>query len=129
MSPNQKDQNTDSLASEICINQKQFICDICQKDFFTEIHYQVHLIIHLLPEHLNCHDCQKGFTHILSLNKHLEMHTNLMSIVCHMCKKEFFDADSRNKHAKEHHSESLKACVIRLFACILILQLIIIIIN
>lgn len=88
-------KNSDSVSSEICISQKHFICDVCNKKFYTKFHYQIHSVTHLLPEQLeSCHECQEGSAHILTLDKHLEIHNSSVCIT------------SMTEHGKTNNSDS-----------------------
>lgn len=53
---------------------RAFECTMCQRKFFLESYYILHVRSHLKDNHLLCHICGKRFSKIYYFQKHLRMH-------------------------------------------------------
>ena len=85
---------------------KQFICNICPKEFCSKIQFLIHCVTHLVENNFDCEVCRLGFAHVFNLDDHLQNHNIQNTFVCHICKKEFFDENVFNEHFARHGYEN-----------------------
>ena len=82
---------------------QQYVCDMCQKSFFSNIELKNHLISHTGKKAFKCHFCDQAFTKESDLNKHKNIHSKLHK--CEKCNFTFKRMSDLNVHMKTHENQ------------------------
>ncbi|CAG5994902.1 unnamed protein product [Menidia menidia] len=89
---------------------KPFICQVCNKGFFTKRDVEVHIRIHTGEKPFHCHLCEKKFTRRVELNVHLRWHNGEKRHWCPFCGKGFLDFNNLKRHKYTHTGEKPYTC-------------------
>jgi len=103
--------NSSQLKTDI--NQKSFICHICQKSCTTNSNLKQHLITHEKDKPFKCAYCQHGFSRKDRLANHEEMHaTKEKPFKCSYkkCKATFTTKYALTTHLKIHTNDKKFNC-------------------
>ncbi|XP_018335335.1 zinc finger protein 70 isoform X26 [Agrilus planipennis] len=85
------------------INKKAFVCQFCEKTYFTKTSLVRHVEEHLgKKESYVCDICGKAISSIESLRNHLLVHENNKSYECVDCGKRFNTSSILHAHRKTH---------------------------
>ena len=85
--------------------EKQYICDICGKQFLQMNHFQGHQLVHAGIKPHTCEVCDKSFTLRSSLTIHMQHHTEKRH-KCSQCPKAYTKARNLRIHQETHHLKS-----------------------
>ncbi|XP_061836072.1 uncharacterized protein [Nerophis lumbriciformis] len=89
---------------------KPFVCQICDKAFFTKGDVEDHIRIHTGEKPFQCHVCGKRFVKKIELRAHLKWHSGEKRHWCPYCGKGFFDYNNLKRHKYIHTGEKPKSC-------------------
>ncbi|XP_061750437.1 putative mediator of RNA polymerase II transcription subunit 26 [Nerophis ophidion] len=89
---------------------KPFVCQICDKAFFTKNDVEDHIRIHTGEKPFQCHLCGKRFVKNLELKMHVKWHNGEKRHWCPYCGKGFFDYNNLKRHKYIHTGEKPKSC-------------------
>ncbi|XP_037545521.1 zinc finger protein 37 [Nematolebias whitei] len=89
---------------------KPFICQLCNKRFFTKRDVNVHIRIHTGEKPFQCHICERRFTRRVELNVHFRWHNGEKRHWCPHCGKGFLDSNNMKRHAITHTGEKPFSC-------------------
>lgn len=89
---------------------KPFICQLCNKRFFTKRDVDIHIRIHTGEKPFQCHICERRFTRKVELNVHLRWHNGEKRHWCPHCGKGFLDSNNLKRHLITHTGEKPFAC-------------------
>ncbi|XP_061880723.1 mucin-2-like [Entelurus aequoreus] len=89
---------------------KPFVCQICDKAFFTKVDVEDHIRIHTGEKPFQCHICEKRFVKKIELRAHLKWHSGEKRHWCPYCGKGFFDYNNLKRHKYIHTGEKPKSC-------------------
>lgn len=89
---------------------KPFICQICNKGFYSKRDVEVHIRIHTGEKPFHCHLCEKKFTRRVELNVHLRWHNGEKRHWCQYCGKGFLDYNNLKRHKYTHTGEKPYSC-------------------
>ncbi|XP_075237670.1 uncharacterized protein LOC142333931 isoform X2 [Lycorma delicatula] len=91
-------------------NEKSYICNICQKSFNQKNNLKRHINIHTKEKNFVCNFCQKVFYQLSNLKIHLNIHTKEKNYVCNVCQKVLSRASCLKKHLNIHTKEKNYVC-------------------
>jgi len=84
-----------------------FLCQFCDKGFFTKFNLELHERIHREDKRFKCELCDKGFYAKCMLVGHIgKVHPGEVLIKCFHCSERFCNVDDRTKHLHEIHPDS-----------------------
>ncbi|XP_061620965.1 mucin-2 isoform X2 [Phyllopteryx taeniolatus] len=89
---------------------KPFVCQICNKAFFTKRDVETHIRSHTGERPFHCHLCEKKFARSVELNAHLRWHRGEKRHWCPYCGKGFFDQNNLKRHKYIHTGEKPHSC-------------------
>ncbi|XP_019722301.1 uncharacterized protein LOC109513973 isoform X2 [Hippocampus comes] len=89
---------------------KPFVCQVCNKSFFTKRDVETHIRVHTGERPFPCHLCEKKFTRSVELNAHLRWHRGEKRHWCPYCGKGFFDQNNLKRHKYIHTGEKPHSC-------------------
>lgn len=89
---------------------KPFVCQICNKAFFTKRDVEAHIRIHTGEKPFHCHLCEKKFVRRVELNVHLRWHNGEKRHWCPYCGKGFLDYNNLKRHKYIHTGEKPHSC-------------------
>ena len=89
---------------------KPFVCQICNKCFFTKRDVEAHIRIHTGEKPFECNLCEKRFTRRVELNVHLRWHNGEKRYWCSYCGKGFLDLNNLKRHKYIHTGEKPHSC-------------------
>nr|XP_020451773.1 mucin-5AC-like isoform X2 [Monopterus albus] len=89
---------------------KPFVCQICNKGFFTKRDVETHIRIHTGEKPFHCNLCEKKFTRRVELNVHLRWHNGEKRHWCPYCGKGFLDYNNLKRHKYIHTGEKPHSC-------------------
>ncbi|XP_047432265.1 uncharacterized protein LOC125000686 [Mugil cephalus] len=89
---------------------KPFICQICNKGFFTKRDVEVHIRSHTGEKPFHCHLCDKKFIRRVELNVHIRWHIGEKRHWCPYCGKGFLDYNNLKRHKYIHTGEKPHPC-------------------
>ncbi|XP_061534983.1 uncharacterized protein LOC133403775 isoform X1 [Phycodurus eques] len=89
---------------------KPFVCQICNKAFFTKRDVEAHIRIHTGEKPFQCHLCEKKFARRVELNVHLRWHNGEKRHWCPYCGKGFLDYNNMKRHKYIHTGEKPHSC-------------------
>ena len=88
----------------------KFKCSFCDKGFYKESDFKLHLNSHTGSKEYTCSECDKSFTHVSNLNRHKRTHTNVKPYVCKFCGKRFNQTSTLNSHVRIHTANVFGQC-------------------
>lgn len=89
---------------------KPFVCQVCNKGFFTKRDVEAHIRIHTGEKPFHCNLCEKKFTRRVELNVHLRWHNGEKRHWCPYCGKGFLDLNNLKRHKYIHTGEKPHSC-------------------
>lgn len=89
---------------------KPFVCQICNKGFYTKRDVEAHIRIHTGEKPFHCNLCEKKFTRKVELNVHLRWHNGEKRHWCPYCDKGFLDFNNLKRHKYIHTGEKPHSC-------------------
>lgn len=89
---------------------KPFVCQTCNKGFFTKRDVEAHIRIHTGEKPFHCNLCEKKFTRRVELNVHLRWHNGEKRHWCPFCGKGFLDLNNLKRHKYIHTGEKPHSC-------------------
>ncbi|XP_057707211.1 mucin-2-like [Corythoichthys intestinalis] len=89
---------------------KPFVCQICDKAFFTKRDVETHIRSHTGERPFACHLCEKRFARRMELNVHLRWHRGEKRHWCPYCGKGFLDQNNLKRHKYIHTGEKPHSC-------------------
>ncbi|XP_037102850.1 uncharacterized protein LOC119120237 isoform X2 [Syngnathus acus] len=89
---------------------KPFVCQLCNKAFFTKRDVEIHIRTHTGEKPFHCHLCEKRFVRSVELNAHLRWHSGEKRHWCPYCGKGFFDQNNLKRHKYIHTGEKPHSC-------------------
>ncbi|XP_054628702.1 zinc finger protein 37-like [Dunckerocampus dactyliophorus] len=89
---------------------KPFVCQICNKSFFTKVDVEDHIRLHTGEKPFHCHLCEKKFVKKVELKVHLKWHNGEKRHWCPYCGKGFFDYNNWKRHKYIHTGEKPHSC-------------------
>ena len=87
---------------------KNFLCQICNKNFASQTSLNAHKIIH--DKTFQCEVCLKCFGSKSHLTTHIRTHTGEKPYVCSICNKRFARKDILQRHQATHSDERNFKC-------------------
>ncbi|XP_051918592.1 uncharacterized protein LOC127599013 [Hippocampus zosterae] len=90
--------------------RKPFVCQLCNKAFFTKRDVETHIRTHTGEKPYHCHLCEKKFVRSVELNAHLRWHRGEKRHWCPYCGKGFFDQNNLKRHKYIHTGEKPHSC-------------------
>ncbi|XP_075155320.1 uncharacterized protein LOC142228709 [Haematobia irritans] len=93
-------------------------CEICEKAFPVENHYQDHLNMHNGYKKHKCNMCEKSFPNSTSLRDHIRSHTGEEPFLCPQCGKSFKTSNILRQHLQRHGEKNFQCpeCPMRFYA-------------
>ncbi len=88
-------------------NRKKYVCNVCDKSFFTPGHLQRHSLIHTGKNLQTCTICNREFA---DLPGHLESHQN-KRLPCSICQKIFKTSVTLRDHMRSHARQAQRCPV------------------
>ncbi|XP_028996213.1 mucin-2 isoform X1 [Betta splendens] len=89
---------------------KPFVCQICNKGFYTKRDVESHIRIHTGEKPFHCNLCEKKFSRRVELNVHLRWHNGEKRHWCPYCGKGFLDYNNLKRHKFIHTGERPHSC-------------------
>ncbi|XP_077570054.1 uncharacterized protein LOC144194704 [Stigmatopora nigra] len=89
---------------------KPFVCQICNKSFFTKRDVETHIRVHTGERPFGCHLCEKRFMRRMELNIHMRWHRGEKRHWCPYCGKGFLDQNNLKRHKYIHTGEKPHSC-------------------
>ncbi|XP_041640146.1 proteoglycan 4 isoform X2 [Cheilinus undulatus] len=89
---------------------KPFVCQICNKGFFSKRDVEAHIRIHTGEKPFHCNLCEKKFARRTELNMHLRWHNGEKRHWCPYCGKGFLDINNLKRHKYIHTGEKPHSC-------------------
>lgn len=92
--------------------ERKFVCDICDKKFFTSNCLKAHIMSHAERNIAQCvcPICGKTFHYKGGLFYHMKMHTNERKYCCEFCDKKFYTLNAKKRHTLTHTGIRPYAC-------------------
>lgn len=89
---------------------KRYICQTCNKKFFTKRDVEIHIRSHTGETPFHCNLCERKFTSQVKLNVHLRWHNGEKRHWCPYCDKGFLDYNNLKRHRYIHTGERPCSC-------------------
>ncbi|XP_060902934.1 mucin-2 isoform X2 [Labrus mixtus] len=89
---------------------KPFVCQVCNKGFFSKRDVEAHIRIHTGEKPFHCNLCEKKFARRTELNMHLRWHNGEKRHWCPYCGKGFLDLNNLKRHKYTHTGEKPHSC-------------------
>lgn len=89
---------------------KNFLCNTCGKNFFTNFHLDVHIRSHTGERPFKCQFCNKAFAQMSGLKMHTFTHTGERPFMCSKCPKTFNQYGHVREHMMTHSSDRPHVC-------------------
>lgn len=86
----------------MCLEDKPFKCDSCDKSFRHNLTLIRHIKAHSEGKKYHCDLCSKDFSRSDSFQRHQKLHTGEKPFRCETCGKSFNRNDYLQKHMKTH---------------------------
>lgn len=92
--------------------ERKFVCNICNKKFFTSNCLKAHITSHTERSIAQCvcPICGKTFHYKGGLFYHMKMHTNERKYCCEFCDKKFYTLNAKKRHTLTHTGIRPYAC-------------------
>ncbi|XP_068195974.1 zinc finger protein Xfin-like [Antennarius striatus] len=92
------------------MNQKLFICSVCNKGFLRLSQLEEHKATHQTYKPFRCLECGKSFTQKTRLKTHQSVHTGERPFSCKICGKMFSRQDNCLRHERFHSGLKPYSC-------------------
>ncbi|KAJ8918981.1 hypothetical protein NQ315_016885 [Exocentrus adspersus] len=89
---------------------KQFVCEVCNKTYYTRAVLKVHMATHVNNRQHLCSVCGKGFNYPNALEYHMRLHTGEKRYKCEYCGEQFRMPNSLKRHIRTHTGEKPYKC-------------------
>lgn len=89
------------------LKERNIVCNVCQKCFYTQSHLQDHMITHNQIKLFKCEVCSKSFARKECFKTHQRLHTGEKPFACKFCSAAFASRASLKFHNRTHHSNDL----------------------
>lgn len=89
---------------------KNFLCNTCGKNFYTNFHLDVHIRSHTGERPFKCQLCDKSFAQMSGLKMHTFTHTGERPFRCSKCPKTFNQYGHVREHMLTHSSDRPHVC-------------------
>ncbi|XP_013391726.1 zinc finger protein 84 [Lingula anatina] len=91
---------------------KRFKCESCDKQFYLQKDYKMHMKRHQGEKNHTCSDCTKQFYTFQELKQHRLVHTGDKPYPCSFCREKFRDRSTRMRHQQLHQPvKTMHTCV------------------
>lgn len=87
------------------LQQRSFLCDLCNTEFFSKRGLADHILRHTGGEVASCDVCGKTFSRTRTLREHMKIHENDTRYQCEVCKKTFVQKTSLKSHLRLHQDD------------------------
>lgn len=87
------------------LQQKSFLCDLCNARFYSKRGLSDHFIRHTGGEMASCDVCGKTFSRTRTLKEHMKIHEDDTRYQCEVCKKTFMQKNSLKSHMRLHQDD------------------------
>ncbi|XP_061725822.1 zinc finger protein 852-like isoform X9 [Cydia pomonella] len=87
------------------LNEKNIVCKICKRRFFTRSNLHDHMITHNQERVFKCDVCAKTFARKECYRTHYRIHTGEKPYNCEVCGAAFVQRAGLRFHAKSHHRD------------------------
>ncbi|RVE42468.1 hypothetical protein evm_012898 [Chilo suppressalis] len=94
---------------KVHLSEKNKICAVCKKGFYTESNLQDHMITHNQLKVFECDVCAKSFARRECFKAHYRIHTGERPYACKICALTFVQRASLRFHMKSHHQDINKS--------------------
>lgn len=91
---------------------KNFLCNTCGKNFYTNFHLDVHIRSHTGERPFKCQFCDKAFAQMSGLKMHTFTHTGERPFMCSKCPKTFNQYGHVREHMMTHSSDRPHVCAV-----------------
>lgn len=91
---------------------KNFLCTMCGKNFYTNFHLDVHIRSHTGERPFQCQFCDKAFAQMSGLKMHTFTHTGERPFRCTKCPKTFNQYGHVREHMMTHSSDRPHLCAV-----------------
>lgn len=91
---------------------KNFLCNTCGKNFYTNFHLDVHIRSHTGERPFKCQFCDKAFAQMSGLKMHTFTHTGERPFKCLKCPKTFNQYGHVREHMMTHSSDRPHVCAV-----------------
>ncbi|GJQ67333.1 hypothetical protein Trydic_g8231 [Trypoxylus dichotomus] len=89
---------------------KQWVCDVCSKQFTTKYFLKKHKRLHTGEMPYYCAQCNKSFTFQQSYHKHMLYHSSEKPHLCSECGRAFKELSTLHNHERIHSGERPFVC-------------------
>ncbi|CAL1297200.1 unnamed protein product [Larinioides sclopetarius] len=90
--------------------ERQFVCDVCYKQFKHKGNFIRHYRIHTGEKPSVCDTCGKAFAVKGNLTRHVRSHTGEKPFACDICGREFTHKVDLERHLRTHTGERPYVC-------------------
>ncbi|XP_038221014.1 zinc finger protein 62-like [Zerene cesonia] len=87
------------------LQQKSYLCDKCNANFFSKRGLIDHMTRHTGSEMCSCDVCGKTFSRLRTLKEHMKIHDDDKRFQCEICKKTFMQKCSLKSHVRLHQDD------------------------
>ena len=84
------------------VEERKFVCQVCDKAFITKHHLKNHLICHDVKRDYKCRFCEATFKKNDVLKMHENVHTKERKFICDICGEHFLRRSSLRNHRLTH---------------------------
>ncbi|XP_029173866.1 zinc finger protein 225-like [Nylanderia fulva] len=101
-----EEENINETGTENNVFMNNYICEVCEENFATEIDLERHQLRYINLRRNICKPCNKSFTDEEYKQHVLEVHMDVLPYICHYCKETFRQKENLRDHLKLHKSKN-----------------------